>query len=147
MPPRSVEASRVTRQNFRTGNRKLRGLSVLCQLSGRGMIARLESRASNPIVSCMTLADRPSSSIINNPSIVSIVGFLYRYPESEGGEHAGENDRLSISKSPVDWLLSRVTRCVHPFHSVSSQQILLLSRSPTFPRCASLLVKRETEER
>lgn len=59
---------------------------------------------SDPIVSCMTVADRPSSSIINNPSIVSIVSL----PIPRIREHVGENDRLSISKSPVDWLLSRV---------------------------------------
>lgn len=45
-------------------------------------------------------------SIINNPTSVSIVRFL-PIPESGGG-HEGENDRLSVPKSPVDWPLSRV---------------------------------------
>lgn len=101
MPPRSVEPSRVTRQNFRTGNRKLRRLSVLCQLSGRDMIAgeiarfscelsahlresflhRIAGRATEFVDGTENRARETGlfPSIINNPSSVSIVRFLYRY--------------------------------------------------------------------
>lgn len=85
-------------------------------ISGRDMIARhvesvhkRESRAP-PIVPCMTVADRPSSSIINNPSIVSIVGFLYRYPESESAQ--GKTIVCQFLKVPSIgcWAVSREMR-------------------------------------